>query len=691
MRSGLNIAHINDLRDSTALESNFPIGELSRVAQLESWRKEINRPLYHIHKWWATRLGSVFRALVLGALSPANFDIWKNFYHQNSLKGKIVLDPFMGSGTTLGEALKLNCKVIGCDINPVSSFLVRQALTPTLETTLRAAFHEVEKSVANEIRQYYKSSDQVTGKDEDVLHYFWVCLVVAPTGETIPLFSRYVFCQDAYPKKKPQAQIICPQCWSINSARYDETNLTCAKCCHTYNPQQGPVKGSYVYDSKGQKFKIKDLVGSKFLEQKMYAKVVAREGRKIYLSITASDEALFVEAAARLSKETLPLPNMPIRSGHNTNQARSYNYKNWRDFFNSRQLLSLGLTLKKINEVEDKIIREQLLCLFSGTLEFNNMFCSFKGEGTGAVRHIFSNHILKPERTPLENNPWYPGRASGTFGSLFESRLIRAKDYLDNPFEIMESEKGTQKVAVSAPLQPEIVDNWEAFSKTDKAAFILNGDSASLPIPDCSVDAVITDPPYFDFIHYSELSDFFFAWLSPVLSSEYSFFTSKDSYRPEEVQHKEPRVFAAQLARVFKECCRVLKDEGLLVFSFHHSKPEGWLAIFDAVKAAGMIFVAAHPIHAEVKSSSIKSQTGSPISLDAILICKKDGAPISEDNTSGATDIARLIQADLKISVSDRFVIAASKLLVEASSLEMHRDWLQANLLEQYNLRHIGD
>ena len=85
----------------TAIEQNFPSVEVSQLGEQESWRKEINRPLYHIHKWWATRLGSVFRAITLGALSPGGSDIWKGFYDQHNLKGKIVFDPFMGSGTTL--------------------------------------------------------------------------------------------------------------------------------------------------------------------------------------------------------------------------------------------------------------------------------------------------------------------------------------------------------------------------------------------------------------------------------------------------------------------------------------------------------------------------------------------------------------------------------------------------------------
>jgi len=43
-------------------DDSFPFEALSEIAERESWRKEVNRPLSHIHKWWAQRLGSVFRA-----------------------------------------------------------------------------------------------------------------------------------------------------------------------------------------------------------------------------------------------------------------------------------------------------------------------------------------------------------------------------------------------------------------------------------------------------------------------------------------------------------------------------------------------------------------------------------------------------------------------------------------------------
>ncbi|MGH7960402.1 MAG: DNA methyltransferase, partial [Candidatus Binatia bacterium] len=283
-------------REPTALECDFPIVEVSRVAEQESWRKEINRPIYHIHKWWATRLGSVFRAITLAALNQGGVDTWKGFYERHRFAGKVVLDPFMGSGTTLGEAVKLGAKAIGCDINPVSTFLVRQAFTRVSETQLRADFERLERKVALEIRLYYQTRDPRTGELIPVLYYFWVKTVTTPDGETVPLLSRYVFVQDAYPKKKPKAQIVCPNCWELIEDRYDVTDLECPHCAHRFNPQQGPASGQYVTTRSGNRYRIKDLfpAGGRPPTHRLYAILALQsDGQKIYLPAREGDFALY--------------------------------------------------------------------------------------------------------------------------------------------------------------------------------------------------------------------------------------------------------------------------------------------------------------------------------------------------------------------------------------------------------------
>jgi putative DNA methylase len=684
-----------DERQETALEHDFPILEVSQVAEHESWRKEINRPLYHIHKWWATRLGSVFRAIALGALSPKGTRTWDAFYRRHHLTGKTVLDPFMGSGTTLGEALKLGANVVGCDSNPVSTFLVRQSLARVPESALRDAFAHLERSVAPAIRRYYQTTDPATGEAIPVLYFFWVKTVRTPDGETIPLFSSYVFAQDAYPKRKPKAQIVCPECWSITEDRYDSTGLACPSCKHRFNPQEGRASGQHVTSANGQKHRIKDMLpadGSP-LPHRLYA-IMALEasGEKIYLTPGPEDLALYSEAETRLATEKLPLPTLAVRPGHNTDQARGYNYHHWRDFFNARQLLCLGLLLQEILLIKDQAVQEQMLCLFSSTLEFNNLFCSFKGEGTGAVRHMFSNHILKPERTPLENSVWGTEKSSGTFRSLFESRLIRAKRYLDEPFEValdtdlLGNKAPARKIVASDPIDVHQVRSWDELGKAGQGALILNGDSSHLPLPDASVDAVITDPPYFDFVHYSELSDFFFAWLSPVLRQRYAWFDRPDCSDSGEVQHKDPRTFARQLSYVLSECRRVLKDDGVLAFSFHHSRAEGWAAIYEAITKARLEVVAAHPVHAEQRGASPKNAAKDPISLDAILVCRKHMQASAEAFDIGivleksASFAEVLVGAGMGVSSADRFVIASSQTLIASSAEQLSFEDIKARL-----------
>src|SRR5437870_2667939 len=44
--------------------------------------------------------------------------------------GDYVLDPFMGGGTSVIEALAAGRRVLGCDINPLAGFLTRVKTTP---------------------------------------------------------------------------------------------------------------------------------------------------------------------------------------------------------------------------------------------------------------------------------------------------------------------------------------------------------------------------------------------------------------------------------------------------------------------------------------------------------------------------------------------------------------------------------
>ena len=114
-----------------------------------------------------------------------------------------------------------------------------------------------------------------------------------------------------------------------------------------------------------------------------------RNGRKSYEQIDDFDLALYHKASEVLKTFESDIPDLPILQGINTKQIINYGYYRWRDMFNDRQLLSIVLLAKQILTLEDEKLRMLFCVLLSGTMEFNNMFCSYKGEGTGAVRPLF--------------------------------------------------------------------------------------------------------------------------------------------------------------------------------------------------------------------------------------------------------------------------------------------------------------
>lgn len=665
---------------------DFPFEFLSELAGHESWRKEIYRPIYHMHKWWATRLGSVFRGIMLGCVLPSEGDLKEAFYREHALGNVTVFDPFMGSGTTVGEAHKLGCAVLGRDINPVAAESVRVALGPLDPHRIHEEFRRLETSVGERIRRLYKAVDEKGGPCE-VLYFFWVKQVPClHCGEPVDLFSSRIIARNAFPDRKLEVRISCPGCGAILSGAIHDSAAVCQPCGARFDPRQGNARGpKATCPSCKRSFTIVHAVRASGIapRHRLLGKLILKpKGEKQYLPATEDDRNAYVECERQLAKELAAghrvLPLLRLQDGHNTRQALNYGYLSWRDFFNDRQLLALGWLHDAIAEVHDEASRDALLTIFSSALEFNNLFASYKGEGTGAVRHMFSHHILKPERLPIEANVWGTPKSSGAFSGLYRTRLLRSIEYRLAPVEIAPVRRPLCRsvrrrlVQCSMPFTGNVQTVWPPSGPLLPRSIHLScGSSDATALPDRSIDLIVTDPPFFDNVHYSELADFFLAWqtLRPRGFVQGYVTTRNDK----EVQDTSPDDFAAKLAAVFAECCRILKDDGLLVFTYHHSRSEGWSSLASAVLGSGFTIVNAHPVKAEMSVATPKTQAKEPIQLDVILVCRKQGldhrltelapAAFAKSLERAVAKAARLRSAGFDLSRNDRRVILFSQFL----------------------------
>ena len=659
----------------------FPFEFISGLAEKESWRKEVYGPIYHVHKWWAKRLGSVFRGILLGCTLEPERDLAVEFYKVHHLPGLTVFDPFMGSGTTIGEAHKLGLAALGRDINPVAVESVRTALGPLDRGAINDALATLSEGVGESIRALYYSRDS-RGRNCDVLYFFWVMRVSClGCGDSVDLFPSWIIASNAYPNRKPAVQILCPACGDIFPGLHGQESTICRSCGLQFNPEHGTANGSKATCPHCRHtFTILDAIATlpSRPEFRLYGKLVLTcDGTKEYLPARAPDQEAYRECSARLRDESergaILLPALDLKDGHNTRQALSYNFRTWRDFFNDRQLLALSWLHAAICRIEDVPARDALLTLFSGVLEFNNMYASYKGEGTGAVRHMFSHHILKPERTPIEANVWGTPKSSGSFSNLFRSRLLRAIEYRHAPTEVNGSAGGNGRQC-APPFSGQLEGQWPTEGRfVDRGIYLSCGDSAHTGLPDASIDLVVTDPPFFDNVHYSELADFFYAWQQLTPAGRCRHLTTRSSA---EVQDTDPASFASKLESVFRECARILKDDGLLVFTYHHSRDEGWRAVAEAVIGAGFVVVNSQPVKAEMSVATPKAQAKEPIQLDIVIVCRKRnasrvrGLSLQEATEAATRKIERLHAQGLRLSRNDQKVALFGQLFTTIRSAE---------------------
>ncbi|MHA1370628.1 MAG: DNA methyltransferase, partial [Promethearchaeota archaeon] len=314
--------------------------------------------------------------------------------------------------------------------------------------------------------------------------------------------------------------------------------------------------------------------------------------------------------------------------GHNTDQIIKYGFVHFRDLFNERQLLVQGMLLKYIIEnIKDTNIKEFFLLAFSAMLEWSNSWGCLYETHHNKIGNAFSKHAFHPRMQFIENNISSEKIGGGTFYSRIK-HVIRGKLYCEEPYERyldLDTKKIKQKrlnIHVSGRIASDFKDLLES-----KNVLLLNGSSEIIEIPAHSADVIVTDPPYADSVNYSELYDYFHVWLRLGLKDIHEPFRSKLTPKTEEIvrnvkRGKNTDDYYRRILAVFKQCHEKLKNEGLMVFTFHHGEISAWISIAKAILESNFIVVNSYVVHAEMKSS-VHIHRKSAETKDLIIVCRK--------------------------------------------------------------------
>jgi adenine-specific DNA methylase len=157
--------------------------------------------------------------------------------------------------------------------------------------------------------------------------------------------------------------------------------------------------------------------------------------------------------------------------------------------------------------------------------------------------------------------------------------------------------------------------------------------ATALPLPNTSVRAVITDPPYYYSVPYSHLSDFFYVWLRRTLGDLHPQMLSGEETPKEEecVQNlphsefahcqKSREFFEQKLGAALREAARISVPEAIGTVVFAHTETAAWESLVSALVSAGWCVTGSWPIDTEM-TTRLLAKRQSTLSSSVHLVCR---------------------------------------------------------------------
>jgi len=666
-------------------EVDFPIAAVSKHAVRE-------KSIHHghpstLHLWWARRPLASSRAMLMALLLPdpcdpycpgdfkekarkllpslcgtigetdydlqrkllrfiADFANWDNANKKNYLElsralikaahpeeTPLVVDPFAGGGSIPLEALRIGCDAFASDLNPVACLILKVMLEdipksgPELIDELKAAGDRIIKQAKEDLKHYYP--DDPDGSKP--VAYIWARTVRCESpdcGAEIPLMRSFWLCNKAKKKValKPIVKRMDGDAPSVDFEIFEpkkesevhgptvaRAKATCLCCGSVLSPDR--VRSQLTSQNGGADV-IFDEAGTRIGGARMLAIVLTREGvqGRQYRLASDTDYRPILIAAQEVRKliadweiggkqSLCPFPDEPTPAGGGSGAGRAFSVQKYGIYTHlellSKRQLVMSYTIGKLVRLTQSYINDILTLAHGSFLRSNN-----------------TNTRLRPDSSvaPAFGMQTMPMNWSWPETVLIGGRSENLDGALSNMYDIVRALKEDIKLVGTTTQQ----------------------DAISLDLPNGSVSVYFTDPPYYDAVPYSDLSDFFFTWIKRFLHDYHSIYRISDtSYvlspkGPEIVQDemkkldgvvKDKSFYENQMMLAFAEGLRTLDDDGISCIVFAHKTTEGWEALLNGIIQGGFTITASWPISTE-DPSRLRARESAALATSIHLVCR---------------------------------------------------------------------
>ena len=652
------------MTDRRLIEDSLPLAEISEESAREKTLRLGNPSV--LHPWWARRPLAACRAVAYAALRPAPQDEVSRREEMatttavamfdgsgvEAARSKLakgdrakeirILDPFAGGGTFPLAAQQLGFQSYASDLNPVASLVEIATLSLNqsfghlcveggevpvelfenhngFQTLLYSAVeewsHRIEHDARTELSELYPSNT----KDERVIAYLWAHTIPCSNPAcraVVPLIRQTWLSRK---KKGPSAALRI-----LADSKTEEITFEVVVAENLdFDPSEGTItRGnarcpicSEVTPAKT----VRQLGRDGKIGERLLCVVTDREhasGKIFRLPVTADLAA--VEQARRQRNNlqdtyiapglaTLPNEALPPK-GTLGFRIQNYGYKTWSDLFTDRQLVALATLNRLVRETHSERIRAYSY-LDDDASAFAEAVTTYLGLMVGRLANYCSRQC------------WWLSidgeRIANTFG---RQALSMTWDFAESyPLNPLSANWDNARTAVLSVLD---------FLPRDNPASIRRASADRLPFEDGAFDAILTDPPYYDAVPYSDLSDFFYVWhrrsLHDVHPTLYA--TELTPKRAEIVQNavrnKDAESFERGMGAAFGEMHRVLKNDGVVVVVFAHKTTHAWETMLAALLASGFVVTASWPIETEQRGR-LRAQASASLASSVFIVCRK--------------------------------------------------------------------